>query len=204
MLYGLFLRCLNIPYASVEDSGDYALERLGDHLFVYLESSDGAEDWRNNLDFASVPYKNMEGSWRAHGGFVRVWRSIEPYIAGEILSERYKRITVVGYSHGAALAVLCHEYAWYHRPDIRGKIFGYGFGCPRVIKVGQREETRRIWRNFAVVRNIDDTVTHLPPKIFGYTHVGQMIEIGKRGKYSGIDAHRPESYLRELKLYEAK
>ena len=53
-----------------------------------------------------------------------------------------------------------------------------------------------------VIRNIDDIVTHLPPKILGYTHVGNLLEIGKRGKYSKIDAHRPKNILNELLIYE--
>ena len=55
-----------------------------------------------------------------------------------------------------------------------------------------------------VVRNIDDIVTHLPPKILGFTHVGKMLEIGKRGKYSSVDAHRPENIMRELLEYEKR
>jgi hypothetical protein len=39
---------------------------------------------------------------------------------------------------------------------------------------------------------------HLPPKAMGFCHVGNLVEIGKLGKYSAIDAHRPESYLKEL------
>lgn len=204
LLYKLFLRCLNIPYTSVENSGDFALERVGDSLYVYLEHSSGAEDWQNNLDFVARPYKNMEGNWQAHGGFVNVWKSVEDYIAPEILNEKYRTITIVGYSHGAALAVLCHEYAFYHRPDIREHILGFGFGCPRVIFGRKSSEHERIWRNFTVIRNIDDMVTHLPPSILGFFHVGRMLEIGERGKYSRVDAHRPENILRELKIYEAK
>ncbi len=204
MLYKLFWRCLNIPYTSVESSGDFALERIGNSLYIYLEASDGGDDWQNNLDFVARPYKNMEGNWLAHGGFVKVWKSVEEYIADEILDKRYKKITVVGFSHGAALSVLCHEYAYYHRPDIRENIFGYGFGCPRVIFGRKSEEHKRIWKNFTVIRNIDDIVTHLPPSLLGFFHVGQLIEIGQHGKYTRIDAHRPENILRELKIYEAK
>ena len=173
-------------------------------MYVYLEHSSGAEDWQNNLDFVARPYKNMEGNWQAHGGFVNVWKSVEDYIAPEILNENYRKITIVGYSHGAALAVLCHEYAFYHRPDIRENISGFGFGCPRVIFGRKSSEHERIWRNFTVIRNIDDMVTHLPPSILGFFHVGSMLEIGERGKYSRVDAHRPENILRELKIYEAK
>ena len=202
MLYRLFLRCLNIPYTSVENSGDYAFERVGDHLYVYLECSDGVVDWKNNLDFAARPYK--DAPWKAHGGFVRVWQSVKKYVSAEILDEKYKKITVVGYSHGAALAVLCHEYAYFHRPDIRANILGYGYGCPRVIWGRQNKEMADRWRNFTVIRNIDDIVTHLPPRILGFRHVGRMLKIGQEGKYSRTDAHRPENILRELKMFEAR
>lgn len=204
MLSELFLRCLNIPYTNVENSGDVALERMGDRLFVYLECSNGEEDWKNNFDFVAKPYKNMEGNWQAHGGFVKVWKSVKKYIKNEIFDERYKKITIVGYSHGAALAVLCHEYAYFHRPDIRQNIFGFGFGCPRVIFGRMSKEHEKIWERFTVIRNIDDLVTHLPPSIFGFFHVGKMLEIGQSGKYSKVDAHRPENIMRELRIYEAK
>lgn len=146
----------------------------------------------------------MEGNWQAHGGFVRVWKTVKKYIGDEIRDERYKKITIVGYSHGAALAVLCHEYAYFHRPDIRNNISGFGFGCPRVIFGRKNQEHERIWEQFTVIRNIDDIVTHLPPSILGFFHVGKMLEIGQRGKYSRMDAHRPENIMRELRSFEAR
>jgi len=202
LLCRLFKRCLNIPYTHVENSGDYALERMGEHLYVYLECSNGIEDWQNNFDFVAKPYKNMQGDFLAHGGFVKVWKSIVDHISPVILDQRYKKITIVGYSHGAALAVLCHEYAVFHRFDIRDEIFGYGFGCPRVIYGRKTAVHEQIWKGFTVIRNIDDMVTHLPPSVIGFFHVGKMLEIGEKGKYSRIDAHRPQNILRELKLYE--
>ena len=50
-----------------------------------------------------------------------------------------------------------------------------------------------------MIRNIDDLITHLPPFLFGYFHVGKLIETGEKGKYNKIDAHRPENYLVELR-----
>ncbi len=199
-LYDLFKRCIEIPYTSVDNSGDYATERIGNTLYIYLEKSNGREDWKNNLDFPAKPYKDMEGKiWFAHSGFLKVWKSIEPHIEALALDPTVKSIVTVGYSHGGGLAVLCHEYIWYNRPDLRNSIYGYGFGSPRVIWGLKKREHGIRWENFTVVRNIDDVVTHAPPALFGYFHVGRIFEIGKRGKYSGLDAHRPESYLDELK-----
>jgi hypothetical protein len=81
---------------------------------------------------------------------------------------------------------------------LRSSIEAYGFGAPRVLW-GILGNKRHRWDNFTVVRNLNDLVTHLPPVIFGYRHVGKLIRIGKRGKYSMIDAHRQENILNELK-----
>ena len=200
--YNIFERCLEIPYTRVDTSGDYAVEKIGNTLYIYLEKSNGREDWKNNIDFPVKAYKDMDGGiWYAHRGFLRVWKSIEPYVSAYILDPTVKSIITVGYSHGGGLAVLCHEYLWYNRPDIRDNIYGYGFGSPRVIWGIKRKEHGIRWGNFTVIRNIDDVVTHAPPALFGYFHVGEILEIGESGKYSGVDAHRPESYLSELEAF---
>lgn len=197
----LFLRCLNAEYVAVENGGSFALDRLGERLYVYFEKSDGVIDWQNNLDFYASKYERKcirdSEDWYVHGGFLRVWQSVLPYINDALLSRSFKEIITVGYSHGAALAVLCHEHIWYYREDIRANIFGYGFGCPRVIW-GKVARERERWKNFYVVRNFDDIVTHLPPRAFGFRHVGRLISVGSLGHYSRIDAHRAENYIKEL------
>ena len=179
----------------MENGLDYATRKIGDTLYIYFEDSDGALDWKNNLDFPARAY----GKFFAHRGFLRVWESAKPLLKKEISDTRYSEIIISGYSHGAALAVLCHEYAYKMRPDIRNKIKSYGFGCPRVLWGIKTSEHKKIWQSFTVIRNIDDLVTHLPPAILGYFHVGSILEIGERGKYTKTDAHRPESYTSELK-----
>ena len=197
----MFLRCIEAPYLHTENSADYFIERKGNEIFVYFESSNGAEDWKNNLDFPIAPYKNMEkGLWLAHRGFLRVWESIKDEISDILLDRSVKRITEVGYSHGAALATLCHEFVSFNRPDLYFSHRGFGFGAPRVLWGIRTKTVEERFRGFTVIRNIDDVVTHLPPRILGFYHVGEMMEIGKRGKYSATDAHRPENYIKELKL----
>jgi hypothetical protein len=83
-------------------------------------------------------------------------------------------------------------------------IFGVGFGCPRVVFGAVKKEVKERWRRFIVVRNINDIVTHLPPVLFGYKHVGNLISIGKRCKYTMVDAHRPENILIELSKEKEK
>ncbi|MBQ2293894.1 MAG: hypothetical protein II258_00815 [Spirochaetales bacterium] len=53
-----------------------------------------------------------------------------------------------------------------------------------------------------MVRNIEDVVTHLPPAALGYRHVGKMLEIGAKGRYSDVDAHKAKNIEKELLKYE--
>ena len=119
-------------------------------------------------------------------------------LAKDIADEAFQKIVITGFSHGAAIALLCHEYVWYHRPKLRQAIEGYGFGCPRVFWGLKNKRLKQRWENFVVIRNIDDLVTHLPPAFLGYTHVGELLKIGKKGKYTPIEAHFPENILKEL------
>ena len=201
----LFRRCVERRYIHVENAGDYATERREDVLYIYLQCSDGLVDWKNNFDFPAKPYRRMGRTvWFAHRGFLRVWKSIEGHLQCEIADMNVHRIVIVGYSHGAALAVLCHEYVWYRRPDLRKTLEGYGFGCPRVFWGIRTRDLMRRWEHFTVIRNIDDVVTHVPSVWLGYSHVGTLLEIGARGKYTSIDAHRPENILTELEALEEK
>lgn len=192
-LQSLFKRCLSIDYITVENDGSYAYERIGNTLYLYFECSNGIKDWKNNLDFPAKVYKGLF----VHRGFLRVWNSIVPHIKELILDTSLDKIVITGYSHGGAIACLCCEYVWYNRPDLRASIEAYGFGAPRVAW-GFLGNKRHRWDNFYVIRNINDIVTHLPPVIFGYRHVGTLIKIGEHGKYSVIDAHRQENILNEL------
>ena len=194
----LFESCLSKRYTEVENGGSFAYERNGDALMIWFQHSHGAVDWLNNVSFAAVPYKEMIPQWSCHAGFLKVWNSIKPHLVSVIADPRVRRVSVVGYSHGAALALFCHEYIGFHRPDLRDTLCSYAYGCPRVLYGCVPPSVAMRWKHFYRVVNAGDLVTHLPPASLGYCHVGQLVELGEDGKYSAIDAHRPESYLAEL------
>ena len=201
----LFSQTLRTTYTHVQNSADFAIRRAGNVLYLYFAPSEGQEDWKNNLSFPARAYRRSGSrTWYAHRGFLKVWKTVEEYVAADIADPSVKKIVLSGYSHGAALALLGHEYVWYNRPDLRETLEGYGFGCPRVVFGHLSRELRYRWERFTVIRNIDDLVTHLPPALLGFTHVGRMVEIGERGKYSSVDAHRAENIIAELELWEEK
>ena len=198
----LFTLTLHADYLDVEKDASFSVIGKGNTLYLLFQWSRGCTDWKHNLDFPVFPYRDMPHRFLCHRGFLTVWKAAEPYI-GEILkSTSLQKITVSGYSHGGALAMLCHEYIWYRFPVFRPLLQSVGFGSPRVLfRLPGTRWPRERFEQFLTVRNLDDAVTHLPPALLGYRHVGSLLEIGTKGQYSSLDAHRPEHYRRELWNY---
>ena len=184
----------NVSYAFVENKKD-------ETLYIYFQGSYEKIDWiRNFLFFPKhkKPYKDMDIPYKVHGGFLEAWKEVEDIIINKVTQRRtrepnwkemqqgielvndyvWKHIFVIGYSHGGALAALCHECVWFWRPDLRKSgLEGYGFEAPRVYagyKV--RKELEERWEHFTVIRTNGDLVTHMPPWLFGFCHVGNMIK----------------------------
>jgi hypothetical protein len=197
----IFRRVLNAKYIHLDkETASYWFSKKKETLTIYFEKSNGATDWRNNFDFPAKPYRDMGNKWYAHRGFLKVWKVIEPHLVSAIKDPEIKTINIAGYSHGAAIALLCHEYCKFNRPDC--KVTGVGFGCPRVIWGFIRTPVKKRFEGFTVVRNKRDIVTHVPPAIFGYRHPEGMLKIDDGVPCNGIDAHRAEGYIKSLIYYE--
>lgn len=129
---------------------------------------------------------------------MKCWKMVQDIVIDKVMEKdeegnyKWTRIVVVGYSHGGALAALCHECVWYNREDLRegDALMGYGFEAPRVY-AGWRmpKALKERWKNFTVYRNKNDIVTHLPPVLFGFRHVGKMKVIGADSACGPILAH---------------
>lgn len=198
---------LENKYIHLDNDASYYCETEGDTLNIYFEWSNGKLDWWNNFKFAAVSavkmkksYKDMRHPWKAHRGFLSVWKVIEEKIKDEILNPNIKHIMIAGYSHGAAIAMLCHEYCKFNRPDC--EIEGYGFGSPRVVWGRPHDDVLKRFEGFTVVRNCCDVVTYVPPKLFGYRDVGEMLEIGQDEDYGPFESHYPDKYKKSLKAHD--
>ena len=204
-LLDLYNKCLNAKYITVENNADYAIERDGNTVYLLFECTDSNTDWKNNFSFFAKPYKDMEPVWRCHRGFLKVWKSIQDYLKDVVFDMSVEKIIIVGYSHGAAIATLCHEYVWFNRPDLRYTLEGYGFGCPRCYFGRMNKQLKARWENFTPIRNLNDIVTHVPPRAFGFRHVNKVMKIGTKGelvstptKLNCVNAHLPANYTCSL------
>lgn len=194
--HDLFQKIMSMEYTHLENDASFAYEKTNDTLYIYFEWSNGDTDWKNNFDFPAKPYRDMEHKWYAHRGFLRVWKIIEPHLQNIICDPSVKHIVIGGYSHGAAIALLCHEYCKFNRPDI--PIHSYGFGAPRVVWGFLRKPVKSRFDGFTVVRNGCDLITHVPPAILGYRHAGAILKIGRGKHYKPIEAHYADKYLLEV------
>ena len=88
-------------------------------------------------------------------------------------SKEYKHIVVVGYSHGSAIATICHQDLVYHFPNTDIKT--YAFESPRCLKVPKK--LRYYWNGLTRIKNGTDLIAHLPPKLFGFDDLGEEIKI---------------------------
>ena len=188
----LFRNCAyDIKYQECGDHVNYAFAESGRTLYIYFEGSNGDVDWRRNFSYWRKPYKDMTINYRVHGGFLAAWKEVQDIVIAKIketksitdLDYKWQKVVVIGYSHGGALAAFAHECVWYYRPDIRENCWGISFEGPRIYSgFWVKDELQERWKNFRVFRNRADIVTHMPPRAFGFCHVGEMVKIGGKWK----------------------
>lgn len=209
----LFAQCdRHIVYEETENKVNYQFKEEDDTLYIFFEPSEGKLDWKHNFQFGKQPYRKMTVPFKVHRGFCDCWKEIELLIVRKIkettvrnskIDWKWQKIIIVGYSHGGALAMLCHECCVFHRSDIIDNIKTIAFDGPRVFAglwVSKKLKPR--WKNFRLIRNHNDLVTHVPPKLFGYSHVGKIIHIGRWKLYGPIRSHFPQNIYDSLMKYK--
>lgn len=165
----LFDTCLNIKYEQVGDKVNYAFKEEQDTLYIFFECSNGIEDWRANFDFK----KQVYGLFKVHRGFYDCYYQARNIVLDKVYSKEWKQVIVVAYSHGSALATICHQDIKYHFPNLDLKT--YAFESPRVFKVSK--QYLFYWEGLTRIEDNWDIVCHVPPKLFGFTDVGELIKI---------------------------
>lgn len=224
----LFEKCAyRSDYDTIGNDVNYKFDIEGSHLYIYFQGSKdiradkGWIDWLRNFWFFPTkkkPYKGMEDPFYVHSGFLSAWKEIDDLIISEIIKTNgfgrylYDEITVVGYSHGGALATLAHECCWFYRPDIRDHLITYAFEAPRAYGgFKTKKSLKERWETCFVFRNGKDIVTRCPPRLFGFCHVGNIIQINgdldtvKDDVWECVKYHYPQCVADGLrKAYEEK
>lgn len=197
ILISLFKQTITANWINGPLDTQYAIEETEDTLTIKFQGSVSRLDWFYNFFFIPLflikPYHHMPKLYFVHRGFLKKYKAVRLEIQKAVYNNLEKKVVVLGYSQGAALALLAHE-------DIR---FTFGiqsettvFGCPRVFSLfGYKMLSNRL---FGVTRieNGNDIVTRLPFAILFFRHYGEKIHIGKKRNFFrfSIKDHLPQSY----------
>jgi len=156
----------------------YTISSDEQNVYLAIQGSCDDDDWRFNFDFAVKPYKRMAVRWFAHRGFVTAWKLAREQIMAElepVIRGSGKRLVILGYSHGAALAVVAHEDFKFNGYEPKT----HAFGCPRVLWMPSKKIRER-FEGVTLYQSRGDLVTHVPFVIMGYAHVGTMLKFGPK------------------------
>lgn len=196
MLRSLFELTQDGPWETYGKHTQFYITRIADVPHLVFQGSadpklDGAMDWKYNLSAWIKPYKRMNKVWFAHHGFVTVWKAIEDHLKERLQGET--KLVIAGYSHGAALTTLAHEYFTFNGVDT----MSYAFAGPRVLWFPPKEIDER-FDKYTLIRNTGDLVTHAAPAFTGYKHVGNSKTIGYSDQNLSVKWHYPNEYRRWL------
>ena len=208
----IYKKAMDGPWKTVGDGLQYKIEMKDTVLHLYFQYTASDKDWAYNFDFIPTfwkgipllsrllttgsikPYKNMPHVWRAHRGFVSLYKSGRDEVFEDIKNYSFTSIIISGISQGAALSVLAHEDLTFNHPTLDIKTFA--FAGPRVFWFPPKELKERL-KNVTHITRRGDIVTLVPPYIFGFSHCYKKIKIGDF-KFPWWTHHRFEEYVKFL------
>jgi triacylglycerol lipase len=140
-------------------------------IVVSFRGSDDLQDWLQNFRVWLVPGPFGLVHWGFNSALGHIWDDLTQRI-GQMQQARPRSLWLTGHSLGAALATLAT--ARLRQQDV--PVYGlYTFGSPRV---GNRWFERTFNTDFKprIFRfvNNNDTVTRIPTRSMGYSHVGNL------------------------------
>lgn len=174
-----------------------------DYFVINFQGSVSKEDWKNNFSFWWKPYKGMNKLFLLHKGFISLYHIVRDDLHKEFLESNKKKIKIRGYSHGAALGIICYaDFMWHKENKYEDiELDGFVTAPPRVSSIFGWKEFNRLTKGLKVVFNHNDIVTHVPFFWMLFKHVGEIEVIGKRRKIfwpfttKRIAQHWYESYM---------
>jgi|WetSurMetagenome_2_1015567.scaffolds.fasta_scaffold04051_11 hypothetical protein len=140
-------------------------------VYLLFQETCGKFDWKMNLDFPAVPYKQQEHVFRIHQGWAKVWKSANDTVMAAFIAacQKYPEYypTVGGWSYGGSITPVAAEDYNYRANKISGLIARpdiMTFGGPKPL---YGEDTRAYFqgciRNSWQFTEIRDCVCLQPP-----------------------------------------
>lgn len=197
----------NITYNNNGDDCNWTIEKIESEkrLILVFQESQGKRDWKNNFAFIPVPvkpYGDMTHEWFCHYGFIHAYKSARKEIVAAMhvrlaeIDESWN-VTVIGWSHGGALAQIASEDMFYQF-GIKCDVITFGSPCPFYGKK-TLDYVKSCVNSAVCYENASDFVTKCPPFGEGMNHT----HIGEKFRLSGIfQTGKYHTAYGDAKLYE--
>ena len=169
---------------------DWFSVRMDGTLFIAIEGTDTASDWKTNLSFLFRPEDT-------HDGFKRnAWRLFFEMFCSDLfrLTDKDQRIILCGHSLGGATATVLYDLL----DNVFPNLFLVTFGSPRP---GGRNLRNRLNPD-RMVRFVhgSDVVPRTPPWFAGYVHVCPRLHFADIHEefFDGVKDHSMDEYIKAL------
>lgn len=139
--------------------------------------------WATDLTALLTPWPQRSPIGRVHLGFLQDARVVCQWLLAAIRQYQHSGMTLwlTGHGCGAAVATLATAILLLeHDMEVQGLCtFGSPRCCDRAISATlEGLLASRLWR----LVNDEDIITRLPPRCFGYRHVGELFYIDATGQ----------------------
>jgi hypothetical protein len=193
-----FNSCIGGDWKTCGKDVQYRIDRLGpNQAYLSFQGTVSITDLEIDLKVFCNPFKEKPKDKYGnvmHHGFQEGFESAFEIIHKELIDMGIQYVNVRGYSLGAAYAQIFTLYL----PKVGIETEALVYGSPRIFWLPSTalkdEAKRRILR----IENQDDIITHLPPYLLGFKHIGHVYKIGVSDCFYNIAKHVPSEYTKEL------
>ena len=166
---------------------DWLAKRDGAQVYLAIEGSDEAADWRRNFEFVYT-------AGDTHAGFANYATLLMAQMLAEGVSfRRDEHLIITGHSLGGAVATIIAAHLQDHLPWIDLVTFG----SPRP---GGRKFARRLRVPHHRFVHGHDVVPHMPLAAFGFRHTApaKQLPVDKDSLLKGVADHAMDGYSNAL------
>ncbi|MBD2099450.1 lipase family protein [Leptolyngbya sp. FACHB-261] len=164
-----------------EDQDTQAFVAANDQIVVLsFRGTTDRNDWATNI---GVAFKEETKIGKVHEGFLEALDCVWPRVMTTLdaFQDKNQSLWITGHSLGGALATLATARL---RFGLKRPVAGlYTFGSPRAVDEAFADTFNHDFKaqTFRLVHN-NDVVTRVPPRSFGYSHVGTFLYIDPKGR----------------------
>ena len=148
-----------------------------DRIVVCFRGSDSATDWKYNFYMTTTEYPKKSGR-NVHSGFQVQWLSVKNEVKRELEKliglHNTTKITFCGHSAGTICCIAAYDLG--EELGVNQEIDVVTFGSPRFCDEAFQKYFNSRYKCTRIVLD-RDVITLCPFGVFGYHHVGNLIQI---------------------------